>query len=162
LKTLFLIRHAKSSWDDPQLADSERPLNDRGRHDAKKMSLIVAKRLGRPDTMLSSPAVRARATAGTFAEALGFAVHDVVLLDRLYAANAATVLDVIESLSDRVKTAMVFGHNPGFTDLAKRLSPGIGEMPTCAVLELAFDTKTWSAIRTTPPRTVTLDSPKRL
>jgi phosphohistidine phosphatase len=161
LKTLFLIRHAKSSWDDPQLADSERPLNDRGRRDAKKMSLIVAKRHVRPDAFLASPAVRARATAETFAEVLGFAVRDVALLDRLYAASAETVLDVIESLSDRVKTAMVFGHNPGFTDFADRLSPGVGEMPTCAVLELVFDTNTWSEIGTTPPRTVMLDTPKR-
>ncbi len=98
----------------------------------------------------------------SFAEALGFAVRDVALLDRLYAASAETVLDVVESLSDRAKTAMVFGHNPGFTDLANRLSPGVGEMPTCAVLELVFGMKTWSAIRATPPRTVTLDIPKRL
>ena len=162
MKTLFLVRHAKSSWGDPQLGDKERSLNDRGRRDAKKMSLIVAKRLVHPDAMLSSPAVRARATAETFAEALGFAVRDVALLDRLYAASAETVLDVIESLSDRVKTAMVFGHNPGFTDLANSVSPGVGEMPTCAVLELVFGMKTWSAISTTPPRTVTLDIPKRL
>jgi phosphohistidine phosphatase len=112
--------------------------------------------------MLSSPAVRALATAEAFAEALGFAVRDVALLDRLYAASAATVLDIVESLGDRVKTAMVFGHNPGLTDLANRLWPGIGEMPTCAVLELVFDIKSWSAIGTTSPRTVTLDIPKRL
>jgi phosphohistidine phosphatase len=89
LKTLFLIRHAKSSWDDPQLADDERPLNDRRRRDARQMSLIVAKHPAWPDVILSSPAVRARATAEAFAEALGFAVRDVALLDRRYAASAA-------------------------------------------------------------------------
>jgi phosphohistidine phosphatase len=162
LKTLFLIRHAKSSWDEPQLADNERPLNDRGRRDARKMSMIVAKRHVRPDAILSSPAVRARTTAETFAGALGFAVREVALLDCLYAASASAVLDVVQSLSDRVKTAMVFGHNPGFTDLANRLSPGIGEMPTCAVLELAFGTKSWSAIGTTLPRSATLTRPKQL
>ena len=161
MKTLFLVRHAKSSWGDPQLGDKERSLNDRGRRDAKKMSLIVAKRHVRPDAILSSPAVRARTTAETFAEALGSAARDIALMDRLYAASEATVLEVIQSLSDRVKTAMVFGHNPGFTDLANRLWPGIGEMPTCAVLELAFNMKSWSAIGTVPPTSVMLDSPKR-
>jgi phosphohistidine phosphatase len=126
------------------------------------MSQLLAQRGVKPDVMLSSPAVRARTTAETFAAALGYAVGDVALDGRLYAASAATVLAVVGSLGDQVKTAMVFGHNPGLTALAHRLAPGTGEMPTCAVLELTFDTLSWAVIGSTPPTRVKLDCPKRL
>ena len=89
MKTLFLIRHAKSSWDDTALPDKDRPLNDRGKRDAPKMGKRLAKRDVKPDLILSSPAKRALTTAEIIAKKLDYKLKDIVVDDRLYAGAAA-------------------------------------------------------------------------
>jgi phosphohistidine phosphatase len=161
MKTLFLVRHAKSSRDDPTLADRDRPLDDRGEHDAPKMGKRLAKRDVKPDLIVSSPAKRALATAQMIADELDYKRKDIVVNDRLYAASVDKLLAVIHALDDRLKRVMLFGHNPEFTELAQRLSSEIGDMPTCAVAEFSFDAKSWSDIGKLEPKNVTLEAPKK-
>jgi len=161
MKTLFLIRHAKSSWGDTALPDKDRPLNDRGRRDAPKIGERLAKRDVKPDLILSSPAMRALKTAEIIAKKLDYRRKDIVVDDRLYAVGADDLLDVIRKLGDKLERVMLFGHNPELTELAHRLSSKITHMPTCAVAEFAFDAKSWSKIGKVKPAKAALDYPKK-
>ena len=161
MKTLFLIRHAKSSWDDPAVPDQERPLNDRGRRDAPMMGERLAKRDVKPDLILSSPALRALTTAEIIAKKLDYKRKDIVVDDRLYAVGVDDLLAVIHELRDKLKRVMLFGHNPELAELAHRLSGEITELPTCAVAEFTFDVKSWSRIGKVKPVKVALDYPKK-
>jgi phosphohistidine phosphatase len=161
MKTLFLVRHAKSSRDDPALPDKDRPLNGRGKRDAPKMGKRLAKRHVRPDLILSSSARRALKTAKIIAKELGYKQKDIVVDDRLYAVGADDLLRVIGGLDDKQNCVMLFGHNPELTELAHRLSSRITGMPTCAVAEFTFDAKSWSNIGKGKPSSATLDYPKQ-
>ena len=161
MKTLFLIRHVKSSRDDPALADKDRPLNDRGKRDAPKMGALLAKRRVKPNLILSSSAVRALDTAEIIAEKLDYKRKNIRVEDRLYAVEADKLLDVIRRLGDELDCVMLIGHNPELTELAHRLSSKITDMPTCAVAEFTFDSKSWSRIGKDNPVKVVLDTPKQ-
>jgi phosphohistidine phosphatase len=161
MKTLFLIRHAKSSWDDSAVPDKDRLLNDRGRRDAPKMGKRLAKRDVMPDLILSSPARRAVMTAEMIARELDYKLKDIVVDDRLYAGAADDLLKVIHKLGDNLESVMLFGHNPELTELAYRLSSEITHMPTCAVAEFTFNAKSWLDIGKTGVAKVAFDYPKR-
>jgi phosphohistidine phosphatase len=161
MKTLFLVRHAKSSWNNPGLSDKERPLNDRGKHDAPKMGKRLAKRGAKPDLVLSSPAIRALTTAEIMAKKLDYKRKDIAVDNRLYAGEADDLLNVIRKLDDKLERVMLFGHNPELTELAHRLSSEITHMPTCAVAEFTFGAKSWSSIGKVKPVKVLLDYPKK-
>ena len=161
MKTLFLVRHAKSSKDDPTLADRDRPLADRGLKEAPKMGKRLAKRRVTPDLLVSSPALRALTTAQLIADELGCARKDIVVDDRLYESSANGLLAVIHALDQTLERVMLFGHNPEFTHLAHRLSSKIADMPTCAVAEFHFDTRALAAVGETDPVKVNLDAPKK-
>jgi phosphohistidine phosphatase len=161
MKTLFLVRHAKSSRDDPSLPDRDRPLDDRGMQDAPKMGKRLAKRDVKPDQLLSSPALRALTTAHLIAEEVGYKRKDIVVDDRLYASSADDLLAVIRALDKKLNRVMLFGHNPAFSDLAHRLSSEIIGMPTSAVVEFNFDTKAWSEVGEVKPAKVVFDYPKK-
>jgi phosphohistidine phosphatase len=151
MKTLFLVRHAKSSRDDPALPDRDRPLNERGMRDASRVGGQLAKRDANPDLILSSPARRALTTAEIVARKLHYRLKDIVLDERLYAATPEVLLAIVHELDDKAKRVMLFGHNPELTELAHRLSEKITDMPTCAVAEFAFDTKSWSNVGVQEP-----------
>jgi phosphohistidine phosphatase len=159
MKTLFLVRHAKSNKDDPSLADRDRPLSDRGRKEAPQMGKRLAKREVKPDLLLSSPALRALTTAQLMGDELGCERKKIVVDDRLYESSADGLLAVIRALDNQLDRVMLFGHNPEFTELAHRLSSEIVDMPTCAVAEFRFDTKKWSDIGVAAPADSTLDHP---
>lgn len=161
MKTLFLVRHAKSSRDDPRHSDKDRPLNDRGRRDAPRMGERLAKQEVKPDLILSSPAVRALSTTKIIAKKLDYKVKDIVIDARLYAAAADDLLEVIRNLGDKRKRVMLVGHNPELSELAHRFSSEISDMPTCAVAEFVFDMKSWSDVTGQPPIKVKLYRPKR-
>src|SRR5690242_8940641 len=143
MKTLFLIRHAKSSWDDTALPDKDRPLSDRGRRDAPKMGKRLAKRDVKPDLILSSPARCALTTAEIIAKKLDYKRKNIVVEDRLYSGAVHDLLNVVQKLGDKLERVMLFGHNPELTELAHRLSSEITHMPTCAVAEFMFSAKSW-------------------
>ena len=161
MKSLFLVRHAKSCWADPTLADKDRPLNDRGRRDAPKVGERLAKAGVKPDLILSSPAKRARTTAEIIARKLDYKRRNIVVDERLYAVEPEVLLEVIRRLDDGAECVMLFGHNPELTELAHRLSSKISHLPTCAVAELTFDTQSWSRIGKDKPSRVALGYPRK-
>ena len=160
MKTLFLVRHAKSSRDDPKLPDRDRPLKDRGLRDAQRVGERLAKRDARPDLILSSPARRALTTAEIIARKVGYKTQDIVVDERLYAANPDDLLEVIRTLGNKWHRVMLFGHNPELTELAHDLSAKITDMPTCAVAVFTYDVKSWSNLGEQEPATVRLHRPK--
>lgn len=161
MKTLFLVRHAKSSWDDPGLSDRERPLAERGSRDVERMGKRLAERGVKPDLILSSPALRALATAQAIASRLDYRHKDIVVNERLYACQVDDLLEVIQALGDKLKRVMLVGHNPELAELAYRLSGEVSEMPTCAIAEFKFDTRSWSDIGRIAPAQVSIDYPKK-
>ena len=161
MKTLFLVRHAKSSWDDTALPDKDRPLDARGKRDAPTIGERLARRDVKPDLIVSSPARRALTTAEIIARKLDYKLKDIVVDDRLYAGEADDLLNVIHKLGDKLERVMLFGHNPELTELTHRLSGKITHMPTCAVAEFTFIAKSWSNIGKAKPTKVALDYPKK-
>jgi phosphohistidine phosphatase len=144
MKTLFLIRHAKSCWDDPALEDRWRPLAARGRRDAPRLGRRLARRYRPPDLLLSSPALRALDTAQLIAAHLGR--RRVAVDARLYDGGVRGLQRVIHQLDDAHRRVMLFGHNPQLTAMARRYSDAIGQLPTCTALRLKFDVKSWRRI----------------
>ena len=153
---LVLVRHAKSDWGDAGLDDHERPLNDRGRRDAPRMARRLAETGFRPASILSSTAVRARATADAFAAELGVAVSPD---PGLYGAPAGVLL--ASAAATRQPSVLVVAHDPGMSVLAGRLSDdGIGHMPTCAVATFTWVVDDWDAVTALDPDEWTFDTPR--
>lgn len=162
MKELILVRHAKSSWKDPTLSDHDRPLNKRGKRDAPEMGERLAKSGCDPDLIVSSSAVRALDTARSVAGELKYPRERIAVEERLFHAGVAELLLVIRGVDDSVDILMVFGHNPGLTDLANHIGPReIFNMPTCAVLHLRFQADTWATVGDLPGDEVRYDYPKR-
>jgi phosphohistidine phosphatase len=161
MKTLLILRHAKSSWDDSALDDHERPLNPRGEKDAPRMArLLRAERL-RPELIVSSDAVRARRTA----EAIAAVTDGQLLLDpRLYQASAAEILDALPTFVQQdVATVMVVGHNPGLEELIAQLTGEREVLPTAALAQIELQIERWPDLRpSTPGILVGLWRPKEL
>ena len=161
MKTLLLVRHAKSSWDEPGLEDHERPLNERGLRNAPLMGHRLGERGTIPDLIRSSTAVRARSTAQLMARAMGLMHEHVELDERLYGASPETILDIAAEADDAVGTVMIVAHDPGLSDLAYSLSDGeIEHMPTCAVAEFRFDVETWREAVESEPVDTRFDTPR--
>lgn len=159
MKTLYLVRHAKSDWGHPGLADHDRPLNDRGRRDAPRMGRRLAERGARPDVVRSSTALRARTTAAALvAELEGEA--SVELDESMYATSVERLLDVIDALDDAAGSAMLVGHNPEFSALVGRLTGEGVELPTCTVAEVRLPVERWADASGTAGELVRLDTPK--
>lgn len=148
MKRLILIRHAKSSWDYPMLADFDRPLNPRGRRDAPIMALRLQGMLTQPFRIIASPAMRALTTAQLFAETFEIAEAQIQIEPRIYDATPGTLLHLINTLDDRNDQVLMFGHNPGFTDIAQLLVEELPfiELPTCGVVMLGFGVPNWQDI----------------
>jgi phosphohistidine phosphatase len=145
-RTLTLLRHAKSSWSDPVLRDFDRPLNKRGQRDAPEMGRRLKGRGIRPSLIVTSPAVRALATARAVAEALGYPDELIQLEPGLYHASPDAILRIVAAQDDAHRHILVCGHNPGLTDLASRLvGTDVGNLPTAAVLSVAGDAEDWAA-----------------
>jgi phosphohistidine phosphatase len=161
LKTLFLVRHAKSSWSDATLADRERPLAKRGRRAARRMGRRLAERKARPDLMISSPALRALKTARLMARKLQHPRRRIQVDDTLYAATLAAVLRRVRDLDERYARVMLFGHNPQIAQLVRHFSRRITPMPTCAVACFTFAADAWSDVGPQTLRHVEFDYPKK-
>ncbi|WP_448811418.1 SixA phosphatase family protein [Agromyces bauzanensis] len=160
MRTLMLVRHAKSEWGHPELTDHERPLNDRGLRDAPKMGRRLAEQGVMPDVILSSTAVRALTTAQLLAEALGYTADRIVADERLYATSASGILGVIAELDSSVQTAMVVGHNPEMDALVGRFTDEIGHLPTCAVAVFRFEADAWDELDEGLVREVRFQTPR--
>lgn len=145
LRTLLLVRHAKSSWKHPELEDIERPLNKRGARDAPVMGERLLARSLIPDLIVSSPAARALTTAQMIAGELRCSLEAIVVDDALYAATPLDVLNAVSVFDDSVRLALVVTHNPAITELANRISDApIDNVPTCGILTIG--TPAWDCI----------------
>ena len=162
MKTLYLIRHAKSSWDDPFQDDLDRPLNKRGKKDAPRMGKRLKEMRIHPDLLLSSPAERALSTCLLIAEKIGYPPDNIHTDHRLYHAGEEQLLSVVHGLNDANDAIIMFGHNPGLTDFANRLSSELvtDNIPTCGVVGLRFPVSSWKEIRWENGHVLFFDFPK--
>jgi phosphohistidine phosphatase len=161
IKTLCLIRHAKSSWKYPGLADADRPLSTRGRREAALMGRVLAERGFAPDRWFSSPALRALRTSEALAGAVGGSVSRIALEQHLYERSSAEMLAFLQTMDDHATWVACVGHNPELTDLAYRLAlKNIANVPTCGVVEMRFAMKHWQTLGDSEPISVSFDFPK--
>ncbi len=161
MKTLTLVRHAKSSWKDTSLADRDRPLNKRGQRDAPEMARRIAAAGIRPSLIVSSPAVRAWTTAKVIANEIGYPREFLQRDSALYLASVNGILDVIVSQDAGFNSLMLVGHNPGFTDFANYLVAGLtNNMPTTGVVSVELDTEDWSLYDKPGVKLLLYDFPK--
>jgi phosphohistidine phosphatase len=161
-KTLILVRHAKSSWADPHLTDHDRPLNKRGTDDAPKMARRLEKRGDRPDAIVTSSALRAVQTAQAFASRLEMASDAVVVEPKIYGAGVDELIELIRSFNEDLRSVLVVGHNPTFSELCYRLTgEELGELSTCSVITLRVGSGEWGSVGRARLELVDLDYPKK-
>lgn len=146
-KTLYLVRHAKSSWKNPELSDWERPLNKRGKHDAPLIGKFLKQKNEIPELLISSPAKRALKTAGYFADEMHIS-KKIVSAESLYMAGINDFISVIENIEDSVNSIMLFSHNPGITEFANYITGSeIDIMPTASTARIDFNINRWKDCR---------------
>lgn len=161
MKTLTIVRHAKSSWKNQGLGDKERPLNKRGERDAPDMGKRIAAAGIRPSLIISSPAVRAWTTARIVATQLAYPLEFLQREQSLYLASLHTILDVIAAQDNGFNNLMVVGHNPGLTELANYLSPRLtSNLPTAGVVSVNIDRDDWNLHQRPKTELVYHDFPK--
>lgn len=162
MKTLTIVRHAKSSWKNSSLADRDRPLNRRGERDAPEMGRRIAEAGIRPSLILSSPAVRAWETARLVAHAISYPVEFLQREKDLYLASLESIIDVIAAQDEQFNNLMIVGHNPGLTEFANYLSPGLTDnLPTAGVVSVSFDGADWRLRERPETELLLYDYPKK-
>jgi len=163
MKRLLICRHAKSSWSNRTLADKDRPLNKRGKHDAPMMGRRLHAQGIRADAVITSPAKRARKTARGIAREIAFPVDRIRVEEVLYGGSSSHLVEMLRMLENSVETVLIFGHNPDFTMLANLLGGlTIDNVPTCGIVALDFGFSAWKELA---PGTGTLafyDFPKNV
>ena len=163
MKTFFLVRHAKSSWDNTSLRDIERPLNERGLNDAPLMAKLMKSKGVKPDLLVSSPAIRALTTAAYFKNELGVEGEDLWVRDEIYEAMSGVIVDLINRLPEDCETAMIFGHNPTFTNVASMFTEKyIDNIPTCGVVKIQSKANSWPEVSNQNSEVVELYFPKEV
>jgi phosphohistidine phosphatase len=161
MKTLYILRHAKSSWKFSELSDHDRPLNKRGRNDAPLMGKELNAQGILPKLIVSSPAVRALSTATLVAKELDYDPDDISVDERIYGADKNLLLEVVQDTPPDIDDVMIVGHNDALTDFANMLSPeSVGSIPTAGIVALKFDTKNWHEINRKNAEFVFYDFPK--
>jgi len=161
-KTLYLLRHAKSSWKDHRLSDFERPLNKRGIYQAPQIAAVLAAKEVRPQVIISSPANRAFSTAKIMAVALGSDRLEIGSDKRIYEANLNSLIYLIQEFDDEIDNVLLVGHNPGFSYLVNTLSrQKLAPLPTCTLIQLRLDVSKWSDIEAECAELISVDTPSR-
>jgi phosphohistidine phosphatase len=161
MKSVIIIRHAKSSWDNVGESDFDRPLNDRGKEDAPRMAKRLLEREVSIDAFISSSAKRARKTAALFIKEFNGDKDDIILVPELYLAGPDAFYDAIAKAPASAKTIALFSHNPGITEFANELTDvRIDDMPTCAIFAVKADIKEWSAFKEAEKQYWFFDYPK--
>ncbi len=162
MKTLYLNRHAKSSWENISLSDFERPLNKRGERDAPLMGKVLRNKIKPPEVIYSSPALRAITTAHIIANKLEFDINKIIENQKIYDSAISDILRIINSTDDKYQRIMIFGHNPTFTMLSNYLSDKlIDNMPTCGFVQIDFDLNKWSDIEGNTGKLILFEYPKK-
>jgi phosphohistidine phosphatase len=149
MKTLLLLRHAKSSWNDESLEDHERPLNQRGKKEAPKMGRVLLENHLLPDLILSSDAKRCRRTVEKVAEAAGYR-GETMLTGELYLATPIRYLQLLSKLSPQISSVLVVGHNPGMEEFAENLTGRYEPFTTAALAHIRLpDLEHWTSLDST-------------
>ena len=144
MKTVILLRHAKSSWDSPASSDFQRPLNSRGIRDAPRIGAWIAEQGIKPDWVLCSAATRAQETLARLQTTLDLGVN-ITITDHLYLAPPTTVVELLSQADDSVKCSLVIAHNPGMEELLWGLCGTDNSMPTCALAVIELPIDSWLA-----------------
>lgn len=161
MKKLILVRHAKSSWDFPELSDFDRPLNARGERDAPIMAERFSKKGLIPDIILSSGAKRAYETAKVFADILNVPPPKIQIDNNLYHASEGTLMQIMRGQNEAVHQVMIFGHNPGLTDFANRIGDlKIDNLATCGIYGIIWPGQ-WSSLGKAKVEVFYYDFPKK-
>ena len=162
MKTLLILRHAKSSWNYPELSDYDRPLNRRGKRDAPRMGAHLREHGLIPDRILTSSAKRARKTANKVAKACGY-TGKVKKLDAFYDTVAGVIYETLQTLPDKYQRVMVVGHNPTMEQLVGSLTGQFRQMPTAALAHIELPIQRWEALNLhTAGTLINLWTPKTL
>ena len=164
MKTLLIVRHAKSSWENSGEPDFERDLNERGKKEATEMAKRLLDKKVTIDLFISSPARRAKKTCKAFCKVFEKNEDKIIFVDKLYHADSETFYDVIENIEDDYKHAAVFSHNPGITGFVNTLCKNFtfDNMPTCAVFAVSIAIKSWKDFKTAEKNFLFFDYPKSL
>ncbi len=147
MKTLFILRHAKSAWDNPHLSDFERPLNSRGLDAARIIGRLIYERNLHPQIIVSSPAKRAKQTAVLVKEIAEIS-HSITFDERVYEASPLTLFNLINEFDDKYESVMLVGHNPGLESLVRILSREDHVLPTAALVKINLGVARWSNLET--------------
>jgi len=142
MKTLLILRHAKSSWKDDTLSDHDRPLNKRGMKDAPRMGELMKELDILPDLILSSTAKRARATAEIVADESGFE-GEIQLSRDLYSFSPEAYLEALTDVPDEFQRLMIVGHNPGLEEILEALTGSYERLPTAALVQISLPIEHW-------------------
>ena len=162
MKTLYLLRHAKSSWDNPELKDFERPLSPRGLKDVPVMSDRFAEKGNLVDCIICSPAIRAKSTAQRLAKNIGFPQDDMISNAELYFAGAGMFLKAASLVDETCASAMLVGHNPAITEFVNMMADvDIDNIPTCGLVKLGLPVDTWSDVEFGAATLLDFDYPKK-
>ncbi len=162
IKTLYLVRHAKSSWSDPSLSDQQRPLNKRGLRNGPEMADRLMHCGRSVDLIISSPAQRARSTAQYMAAGVDYDPDNIIHNDQLYFGGIHSMLDVISHSDPDVQSLMLVGHNPDMTSLFNYLCGNqTYNMPTCAIATIQFENG-WSSVLKDSGMVIDYDFPKKI
>jgi phosphohistidine phosphatase len=161
MKIITIVRHAKSSWKDMSLPDRKRPLNKRGRRDAPEMGRRIREHGVRPSLIITSPATRAWTTAKIIAREINYPKEFLQREDGLYLASLDEILDIVMAQDNGFNNMMVVGHNPGLTDFANFLVPGLTDnLPTAGVVSVEIDQDDWSLYERPKSKLLVHDYPK--
>ena len=161
MKTLYLIRHAKSDWSIENLLDIDRPLNARGYHNAHQMSMIVKEEKFLPDLIISSPAIRAISTALIFSRNLDYNPSKIAIKKSLYESSLEDYTNCVSAISEDYKSVMIFGHNPIITDCANCLTTSFAEeIPTTGIVGIQSKSPKWKSILDQLNELIYFDFPK--
>lgn len=162
MKKLYLVRHAKSSWDNPNLDDHERPLNSRGKRDAPYMANLLKEKIELPNLIISSTAKRALSTAEIFAEIFFIKPDEFIRDKNLYNASSYELLSIINNLPNEFQRVMIFAHNPGLTMLTNHIGDNyIDNIPTCGMVEIHFEVNSWKEIEYNKGNIIKFEYPKK-
>ncbi|NQT77762.1 MAG: histidine phosphatase family protein [Bacteroidetes bacterium] len=163
MKTLYIVRHAKSSWDFPGLLDEERPLLQKGIKRTLKVADFLLEKNIRVDLIISSHAVRAHETAKIIAGALGYPEEKILISIQVYHGSSNQLYDELFKLTDDIKSVMMFGHNPAFSSFANHfLKKKIDWLPTSGIVAINFETDQWTQIPLAKGKTDFVIFPKDL
>jgi phosphohistidine phosphatase len=162
MKSLLIIRHAKSSWDPAILNDFDRTLNDRGKKDAPEMAKRLIQKKINIDLFVASPAKRAKKTAELFIKEFKRNENEILFIPALYHAPVAVFIDVITGLDNMFNSVAIFSHNPGITAFVNTLtSVQLDNMPTSSVFGITIGTNNWTEFNAAKKEFLFFDYPKK-